>query len=245
MRRHFTRALGGFAAIAVVAGSPLRAATPPTPGAVDSVEQQALAIRDRFIGALRSCGVRPSFIPSVAVHYNPGIVSYTFADRTVHLTPWSELPAPLKGMMAGWAKAGTLGLDPENQFREIFDTFLVAHELGHYLQMMSGRKAQLDRWESEVEANRIAIAFWSRETGGGRSVATRVENITRFLGTFPNPVPEGTTPKDFFNTRYMQISSQPQVYGWFQGAFMRTAWAEHRNNDFCHFARLKPTRPAR
>lgn len=103
----------------------------------------------------------------------------------------------------------------EQQFAEIFNSLLLPHELGHYLQHLSGRSRKLDRWESEVEANRIG-----------------------FLGQLPDPVPDGMQPRDYFNANYERLGDDAQAYGWYQGAFMRTAWAERASTDFCKLVRL-------
>ena len=53
-------------------------------------------------------------------------------------------------------------------FETVFQRLGVAHEMGHWQQHLSRRFLSLDKWDTELEANRIAIAFWSgdpREQG--------------------------------------------------------------------------------
>lgn len=204
----------------------------------DPVQAEATALRDRFVAAIKACGVTPTFEPGVIVETHPGLVAYFNDDRSAHLSRWAEVDPSFQGMVEAWGAAGPLGLDGEHQFSEIFNSLLLPHELGHFLQHQSGRFETLDHWEAEVEANRIAIAFWSLDPADAARLPARIENFTGFLGKLPDPVPEGSTPRDYFNANYRQLGADAQAYGWYQGAFMRTAWAERNQNDFCALVRL-------
>ncbi len=94
------------------------------------------------------------------------------------------------------------------------------------------------RWESEVEANRIAIAFWSLDPAEAAQLPARIENFAVFLEALPDPVPPGVSPRDYFNANYERLGDDAQAYGWYQGAFMRTAWNERAQTDFCSLVRL-------
>jgi enamine deaminase RidA (YjgF/YER057c/UK114 family) len=201
--------------------------------AADPLETQTRAIIARFDTALRACGVTPPYVPGVVVDSMPSLVSFYTDDRSVHQSRWAEMPAEVQGMMGGWAAAGTLGLTPEGQFAEIFNSLLVPHELGHFVASFDGRLEREDSWTNEVLANRIAIAFWAQDTAGSAPIADRVENFNVFLGQLPSPVPEGADPHAYFESNYQALSNDAAAYGWYQGAFMRTAWAEHGTASFC------------
>lgn len=204
----------------------------------DAVEHLAVDIRDRFMAEVRRCGVAPTFEPGVVVKTHPLVVAYFQSDRAAHLSRWADMPPPIQGMIEAWAADGSLKLGGEAQFVEIFNSLLLPHELGHYLQDMSGRWGKLDRWESEVEANRIAIAFWSLKPGDAADLPNRIENFSGFLEKLPSPVPEGVQPRDYFNSNYERLGNDAEAYGWYQGAFMRAAWNEREQTDFCTLARL-------
>lgn len=212
---------------------------------IDPVQRRGFAIRDQFVLAIKACGVNPTAVPGVVVKTAPSMVSYTPSDRSVHLSRWAELDPPIQGMMTDWAANGTLGLKPEQMFGEIFNNLLVAHELGHYLQDMSGRLQKIDNWQSEVEANQIAIAFFSRKAKDAALLPTRVENFTRFLTALPNPVPKEQVPRSYFIKNYEKLSNNPEAYGWYQGAFMRTAWKSRKERNFCGWVSLNsPVQPS-
>ena len=177
---------------------------------VDPVAARAGAIRDRFVAAIHRCGANPSFVPPIKIDNDPTLVSYFFEDRSVHLSRWDQLPPPLKDFMAAWAAQGTMGLTPEQMFGEIFNDFLVAHELGHYLEHMSGRIQTLDPTDAETEANQIALAFWSTDKADRARLPMRYENFT----TFPVPA---TRPGPA-RTRSARLSGKElfeDLEGWF------------------------------
>jgi hypothetical protein len=206
--------------------------------AADPVQARGDAIRDRFVAAVRECGVEPTFIPEVAIRTAPSLATYSSTDRTLYLSRFEELPPPIQGTMTAWAADGVLDLDAQGQFAEIFNTLVVPHELGHALQFMWGRHPTLDRWESETEANRIAIAYWRLDPAEAERLPERIENVTRFLGRLPSPVPEGRSARDHFNSDYWALVADPQAYGWYQGALMQTAWDQRDQSSFCDLVRI-------
>ena len=210
---------------------------------VDPVAARATAIRDRFVTAIRKCGAVPSFIPGIDVNTDANLVSYRFDDRAVHLGRWADLPPPLKGMMTAWAAQGTMGLKPDEMFGEVFNDFLVAHELGHYLEHMAGRIDTKDPTVSETNANRIAIAFWSIDRADRTRLPTRYANVTQFLFAQPDPVPLGQDPRTYLAKNYARMSQDGSAYGWYQGRFLRDAWAQRGKPDFCGWVKANPPLP--
>ena len=205
----------------------------PAAAAIDPLETRSKAIIDRFDKAIRDCGLSPPYVPTISVSTSANLVSYNPATRVLQQSRWEELPPAIQGLVTAWAGAGTLGLSPEQQFGEIFNSLLVPHELGHYVAVLDGRLAKDDSWTNEVLANRIAIAFWSLEPEGAANIADRVANFTGFLNALPNPVPIGQNPRSYFQRNYAALGRDPAAYGWFQGAFMTAAWALRDQDDFC------------
>ena len=234
LNRHLIAALALSAGL--LALSPALAVPP-----ADPVEAGGKALIARFQAALESCGLQPPYTPGVIVDSRPSLVSFFLDDRSVHLSRWAEMPDFVHELLTGWAADGTLGLTPEAQFAEIFNSLLVPHELGHFVQSLDGRWNTLDNWTAEVEANRIAIAFWSLDPDDAARIAARVENFKVFLSKLPDPVPPGEDPHAYFEANYEKLSNDPAAYGWYQGAFMRAAWADRGKADFC--ALVKPASP--
>jgi len=208
----------------------------------ESVQELGISIRDRFIQAAERCGLVAPFVPKVVVDPSHSIdVHYSADDRAVHLTDWQNLDEPSKGAITVWAAKGTLKLSPEGMYREMFNSFIVPHELGHYLQDVSGRWRALSRWDAELEANRIGVAFWIMQRGAEGRVAERITNISRFTDSLPNPTPAGRNAKDFFNENYDAFNRgedgplNPMTYSWYQAEMMKTALIEAKSHPFCQF----------
>lgn len=203
----------------------------PTPNP-DPVRARIEPIVSRFAARMKACGRDLAYVPAVVVDSRPTLISFYLEDRSLHASRWSAMPSEIQGMIGAWAGQGTLGLSPEGQFGEIFNSLLVPHELGHYAASLNGRAKGQSFWDGEVYANRVALAFWKGEPGADR-LAARLGNYNRFLEALPNPVPAGQQPRAYFEANYEALGSNPQAYGWYQGLFMREAMAAGAADDFC------------
>jgi len=212
--------------------------TSESPSPADRPTQREYAVFDRFVASIRRCGVTPVRVPKLIVKTAPYLSSYFDDDNTVRLSRWAELAPPVRYLMSEWAKQGTLGLNPAQMFGEIFNNLLIPHEMGHYLREVSGRSKTLDHWSGEIEADQIAIAFWSLTPAGKDAIEKRVANFERYLGSLPNPVPPGADPHTYFEANYEKLGSDPAAYGWYQGAFMRQAWSNRSERTFCGWVTL-------
>lgn len=223
------RQLMGIVGVAFLTGG----ATPPER---DQLEHRIAVTRDRFVAAVRRCGVEPRFAPKVELLSTPAVISYDADRRTLVVGRWETLPPPIQTFFAQWAARDFPGQPPRRLFDELFNGFLVGHELGHWAADQSGRLATLDHYSAEVEANRYAIAFSDLDHSG------KTESIVRrfsYLSTLPRPVPVGENQRAWFNTHYWNLArTNPVAYNWYQGVFMREAWRQRRTTSFCMLARL-------
>lgn len=199
----------------------------------DPVREAAEAITQRFMARVKACGRELPYTPAVVIDSRPTLIAFYFDDRSIHASRWSEMPPPVQGMIAKWARQGTLGLTAEGQFAEVFNSLLIPHELGHFAASASGRDKGQSFWDGEVYANRVAIAFWKGETDGER-LENRLMNYNRFLDALPNPVPVGQQPRAWFESNYESLGNDPQAYGWYQGLFMQEARKAAERDDFCN-----------
>lgn len=116
-----------------------------------------------------------------------------------------------------FAAIGTLGLSGREQYIEVFNNLLVAHELGHWLQEIAQRP--LNRWQAEYQANQIMVAFWREYPASSPSAETemRLANFVAQSPNMPNPMPENTgmSAQDYFNTHLAEIESNSMAYAGF------------------------------
>jgi hypothetical protein len=206
-------------------------ATARSVSTVDPVQQRVERIRDRFVAAIKNCGTTPTFVPAVLVDNLANGVSYQ--GRAVHVSRWSKLDPAVQQALQAWAAQGTLGLNAEGQWGEIFNDLLVAHELGHYLESMAHHLDNIDYAKNEIEANEIALAFWSIDQDDRQRLPARIKNYTVFLNALPSPVPTGSEPDSYFRSHYQQLQTNLAGYGWYQGQFMNKAWDNYKSRSFC------------
>lgn len=224
MSRH---ARTGIFLALITATCPL-AATPPQS---DPLHEHIAFLRDRFVKAVRHCGVTPRFVPAVAVVSTPSVIAYDNDQRAIIVGRWETLPPPIQGFFEQWAAKDFPGEPPRRLFDDLFNDFLVGHELGHWVADQSVQPLALDHYDAEIAANRYAIAF--SDVRDPKETARIVRRFS-YLGTLPNPVPAGEDARTWFNAHYDNLSrTNPPAYNWYQGLFMREAWRTHRSGGFC------------
>jgi len=152
------------------------------------------------------------------------MIFYDDRTHTIHYPVWNDLAADQRAQMI--EAAGRSGLDPETFFTDTFQSLLVAHELGHWLETIDDR--QIDHWSSELQANRIAVAYWRLVTNDDALVEARVKPLWQGQNGIDH-VPPGRAIAEWFN----EAPFDPATYGWFQGRMMQEAWRRRDEADFC------------
>jgi hypothetical protein len=189
----------------------------------------AQPVLDAFYEAVVACGRQPLFKPTIHVATTPGAMRYDAASRAVILIPYEVLQPARRAAMDRFAAIGTLGLSGREQYAEVFNNLLVAHELGHWLQEVAQRP--LNRWQAEYQANRIMVAFWRDHPAASPAAPTekRLANFVAQSPSTPSPMPDhpGTGAEDYFNAHLAEIESNPMTYAGFQKMMVRQAIAEH------------------
>ncbi|MEG8039854.1 hypothetical protein QP166_11075 [Sphingomonas sp. LR60] len=213
----------------VLAAASCQIAAAPAP--IDPLSTRISLIRDRFVTAVRRCGITPRFVPTIAVLSTPSVIAYDDTQRTIFVGRWETLPPPIQSFFERWAAKDFPGQPPHRLYDQLFNDFLVGHELGHWLADQSIRSLGLDHYDAEIMANRFAIAFSNlrhpMKTG-------RIVGRFSYLTTLPNPVPPGEDERTWFNTHYESLGrTNPLAYNWYQGRFMAQAWKLRHTGNFC------------
>jgi hypothetical protein len=214
--------------------------------AADGVAARAQAVLDAFYDAVVACGREPPFKPRLRVDTEPGATRYDAAAREVVLIPYEVLPPARRAAMDRFAAIGTLKLSGREQYAEVFNHLLVAHELGHWLQEVARRP--LNRWRAEYEANRIMVAFWRDRPAAPPAAATE-RRLANFVAQPPgaaSPLPDGVDAEAYFDAHVAEIEGSPAAYAAFQKMMVRQAMAEHPAPSFCQVVAdlLGPAEPA-
>lgn len=193
---------------------------------------QAQPVADAFYAAVVACGRKPPFKPAVELATSPGATRYDPRKRAVVIVPYDVIDPGTRAAMERFAALGTLGLSGRQQYVEIFNNLLVAHELGHWIQEISRRP--LTRWQAEYEANRMMVAFW-RDHPAGAPTERRLANFVAQRAPAPDLVPKGTeaAEADYFNANIIGLEADPARYSLFQKKMVRLAMLESPIPSFC------------
>jgi len=126
-------------------------------------------------------------------------------------------------------------------FTALFNWFLVAHELTHWLQREAG--IDLDRFSSEAMANDFAVAFHLRAAGGEQRLVRLRDLLESALARLNDPTPEGVDAASFFNTNYGALARDPSRYGYYQFRFILDSIAARDELDFVSLIARAGDRP--
>lgn len=193
---------------------------------------QAQPVADAFYAAVVACGRKPPFKPAVELATAPGATRYDPYKRAVVIVPFDAIDPGTRAAMERFAAISTLGLSGQQQYVEIFNNLLVAHELGHWIQEVARRP--LTRWQAEYEANRMMVAFW-RDHPAGTSTERRLANFVAQRAPVPDLVPNGieASEADYFNANITSVEANPARYSLFQEKMVRLAMLESPIPSFC------------
>ena len=165
--------------------------------------------------------------PEIRIDAGPTLSYYgTVKDNVVHEEYWEKVPAPEQSSFNQWATYTTDEPTGRALFEDMFYRFFFVHELGHWMQIqvldqrndpMAGRarkNSDAARWQLETGANRISVAWWREHEPA--YLGKLVNDFRAIEARLHNPIPPGEAPKHFFTREYDRISTDPDVYGWFQ-----------------------------
>lgn len=104
-----------------------------------------------------AAGIAP---PRAIVAFTPQLGWINEGGTEVHTAAWSRCPPPLQTFFSGLL-GDPAPMAPELFFHEVFNAFLVPHEMSHVFDARRGRLRNGGRlYDGEVHANRVAVAFW-------------------------------------------------------------------------------------
>lgn len=169
----------------------------------------------------------------MSVAFTPGL-SWMSSTRphVMHVAPWEQCPPPVQGFFAS-VSAGSAGADAPDFYRAGFYDFLIPHEMSHFVDYERGRGPTAEqRYESELKANRIAMAFWIGRPGGLEWLSRFISLIEAAQTRLPVPVPAGEDQTAYFNSNYDGLLANPVASAWFQWQIVLDAWSQRETTSF-------------
>ena len=165
--------------------------------------------------------------PAVAIRNTPNLAYYDPRSGTIVIAHWPTLDTELRAFFLGLSDteehAGAL-------FVALFNEFLVAHEMGHWVQR--GLRVARDRYGAEREANDIAVAFFRTVEGGEARLVELHTRVRAALERLADPTPIGADERQFFNERYAELATNPVAYGYYQFRFILASIDAREQLDF-------------
>jgi len=156
------------------------------PVAVDGTPDQVQSAAERIVelfavatAAILDVDVTP---PTIEIRSTPNLAYFDHRSWTIVLAHWPVLDPSLQAFFLELTDSPE---DAAALFGVLFNEFLVAHEMAHWLQRTLG--LERDRYTSEREANDIAVAlFLAVEDGEARLVDLR-PRLAAALARLPDP----------------------------------------------------------
>lgn len=190
----------------------LAADTPPAPTAAQTAVEGIVA---DFSARAHAAGLPATVVTPVVVFRTTPALS-VFTPQGILIAQWSELPPPAQAQFDAWAAVAGSSWTGARLFEEMFHWFLVPHEMTHWVQTRGGTQRLTDRYATEVEANRVAVAYWRRSDAGRARLDALAAGLTSLHAKMPSPVPTGADPAQYFQTNYGTLAVDPNAYGWYQ-----------------------------
>ncbi len=195
------------------------------PATVDTADLrvEVTALIAEFRGRIAAAGAPLPYSPRVQLRVTPQLIYFNDGDSTIVVPWWDGLDPGTQHSFTALARDSSEG---RRLFLDLFNWFLLPHELTHALQ---AHYAQLwQPYASEAEANVGAVAYWMA-LGAERRLRSLDAALARALSHLPNPTPAGQDPATYFDQNYEALGANPQAYGYYQFHFIRQAIASRHS----------------
>lgn len=208
----------------------------PSPGvpfhSASELRDATQALLEDFSLKARAAGLETGPAPAAEVRTTPYLIHYrpagTQARHAVVLPWWADLTDDARAFFARFTAAA----EGRELFHALFHRFLVPHEAAHWLQADAGLLSRDRMYQAEIDANRVAAAYW-RTVPGGEAFLARVEQlVTAALALLSDPVPTGIDPETFFDANYLKLAEEPAKYAYFQFRWIAGAIREQPRPTF-------------
>jgi hypothetical protein len=197
---------------------------------IDATMSQVQSAAERIVG-LFAAEVNQllgqAVAPSVEVRNTSNLAAFDHRSWTIVLAHWPTLDQPSREFFLALAETAE---DAAALFVSLFNEFLVAHEMAHWLYRTLG--IELDRYSSEREANDIAVAFFMTSRDSETRLLALRPRLEAALTRLSDPTPPEADERDFFNDRYAVLARNPYLYGYYQFHFILDSIDRRDELDF-------------
>jgi hypothetical protein len=193
----------------------------------EQVQTAAEQIALSFAVAVNEILDETATAPSVEVRNTPNLAYLDPRTQTIVIAHWPTLDPALRGFFVELTDSEE---DAATLFVGLLNSFLVAHEMAHWLQWTLG--VERDRYASEHEANDIAVAFFLGMQNGEASLLSLRPRLEAALARLTDPAPAQSDEAQFFNSQYAALARDPYQYGYYQFRFILDSIDRRSELDF-------------
>ena len=194
-----------------------------TPAEVQSAARRIISL---FADAVRESLDPAASPPSIEVRNTPNLAYFDHRSWTIVLAHWPTLDRAARGFFLELTETAE---DAAALFVGLFNEFLVAHEMAHWLYRTL--EIERDRYASEREANDIAVAFFATSAEGEARLLALRPRLEAALDRLSDPTPPGADEAQFFNDQYAILARNPHLYGYYQFRFILDSIARRAQLD--------------
>jgi hypothetical protein len=167
-----------------------------------------------------SCAIEP---PKLIVQDVPSFGSYDSDTNTFTSPAWQQLGSEEQSLFYRAVGPDAREADARAEFELGVHHWVVVHELGHWWEACRGMIDHGDHYGFELEADKIAAAYWNEHDP---SVISHQQAVFQaIVQNWPSPLPVGQAQDAFFNKNYETLGPTP-AYFWFQAQMCLTAFAQ-------------------
>jgi hypothetical protein len=155
--------------------------------------------------------------PAVVVDSTPQLSYFVAQENAVHTSQWSSAALEWQQAFNRWAALVGGGLSGERLFGDTLNKFFFVHEISHWAQSLYEPRANslhVNSYEYELEADRLAVAYWRSEDPAFLAALMREFHV--IAAKLPSPVPHGETPRQYFAENFRAVAANPDAYAWYK-----------------------------
>lgn len=193
-------------------------------GEAAALKGQVSELRDAFVREVEAAGLKCSIPPpSIDIQDVPSFGRYDRETNAITTPTWVQLSEEEKGL---FLRSHPDEAAARQEFELGVHHWVLVHELGHWWQACNGAFNNQNHFETELEANRIAAAYWRKIDPS--VVAHQRAVFASIVERRSNPVTAGQDERTYFNANYDKLGPTP-AYIWFQARMCLMAIDENAN----------------
>ncbi len=173
-------------------------------------------------------------VPQVVVRNTPNLVYLDHQREEIVTAHWKTLDASAQSFFLSLVDDNDAE-DAACLFTSLFNGFLLAHEMTHWLQRYCG--LMLDRYSSESMANDLAVAFFMDFEQGEAELLALRQQLQQAISRLSDPTPAGEDAATYFNSHYAELARDASLYGYYQFRFIIDSIRRRDKLDFEGFIR--------